>query len=389
MKFIPSALLLLFAATFFSIWLLDRRRRHLILFALAFLAVGGGTIVQFALWPPDIGYNTIVSAMLYAAGPLLLVEGLLARSGQSLPLAAHAAWFGSIVVLLVYFYYVENNLQIRVYVLNLGMGAIILHGAWLLRRLLRGNSIDRATVWLTVGLAATFFARTLLTGSSIPTDDVQAFFESEFWIWAQFTMSVLGVAIGLGLLVVASADVILLLKVERDSDPLTGLLNRRGLQGRSMMLMGAARRRPVSVVAGDIDRFKGINDRFGHAAGDTVLTVFAGLVRKTVRKGDMAARIGGEEFIMILKDCAVSEAFALTERLRQEVADLRFEGMPDDFRVTCSFGIAQFHAGEGLWDAIGRADKILYAAKRAGRDRTFAEGLQLPSPARGLLQHSR
>lgn len=381
MKFIPSALLLLFAATFFCVWLLERRRRHLLFFALAFAAVGFGTIVQFALWPPDIGYNTIVSAMLYTAGPLLLVEGVLARSGRSMPLGLHAVWFAAIVGVLCYFYYVENNLQIRVYALNVGMGSIILNGAWKLRGLMRGSVIDRAMLWLLIGLGLTFFVRVMLDGNSVPTDDVDAFFESDFWIWAQFTMSVLGAAMGLGLLVVVCADIVRGLKTERDTDPLTGLLNRRGLQGREARLLSAGRHKPLSIVACDIDRFKGINDRFGHAAGDVVLTNVAGIIRRRLRSGDVAARTGGEEFVLCLKSSTVKGAFRLTEQLRREIAGLRFAELPDDFVVTCSFGIAEFHADEGLWDAIARADKILYAAKRAGRNRTFAEGVQLPSAA--------
>lgn len=380
MKFIPSALLLLFAATFFCVWLLERRRRHLLFFSLAFAAVGSATIVQFALWPPDIGYNTIVSAMLYAAGPLLLVEGALARSSRSMPAALHAAWFAAIVGLLCYFYFVDNNLQVRVYALNIVMGSIILSGAWKLKDLMRGNVIDRAMVWLLLGLGLTFFARVLLDGNSVPTDDVDAFFESKFWIWAQFSMSLIGAALGLGLLVVACADIVLALKSERDTDPLTGLLNRRGLQGREARLLSARRGKPLGVVACDIDRFKDINDRFGHAAGDLVLATFAGIMRKRLRAGDVAARTGGEEFIMAL-NCSLDQAYSLTEKLRREIASAHFSGLPQDFAVTCSFGIAKAHPGEGLWDVIGRADKILYAAKRAGRNRTFAEGLQLPSAA--------
>ncbi|WP_269930359.1 GGDEF domain-containing protein [Aminobacter sp. HY435] len=353
----------------------------MILFSLAFLTMSAATVVQFALWPADIGYNTVVSASLYAAAPLLLVEGVLSRSGKSMPRMAHAAWLAAIVGSLAYYYYAENNLQIRVYLLNLGMGGIILHGAWLLRHMMRGSVIDRAMLWLMVGLALTFIARTLMTGGSVPTDDVAAFFESEFWVWAQFTMSVLGVAMGLALLLVGSADVIFALKAERDCDPLTGMLNRRGLQGRAFKLLAAGKRMPLSIVACDIDRFKNINDRFGHATGDAVLSAFANVVRTNVRTSDIAARTGGEEFVIVLKDSAVDDAYALTERLRREVASVRFAGMPDDFVVTCSFGIARLHDGEGLWEAIGRADKILYAAKRSGRNRTFAEGLQLPCAA--------
>lgn len=381
MKFVPSALLMLFAVAFFCIWLLERRRPHLMLYALAFLTISAATIVQFALWPADIGYNTIVSASLYSAAPLLLVEGVLKRSGKSMPLWLHAAWFCAIVGSLAYFYYGDNNLQVRVYLLNFGMGCILLNGAWLLRELARGSVIDRAMLWLVFGLALTFIARTMVTGGSVPTDNVAEFFVSDFWIWTQFAMSILGVAMGLGLLLVGCADIIYALVAERDSDPLTGLLNRRGLQACAPKLLATVKREPVSVVACDLDNFKAINDRFGHASGDAVLAAFAGVIRAKVRAGDVAARVGGEEFVVVLKGSAVGDAYGLTERLRREIASARIEGLPDDFAVTASFGIAELHVGEDLWDAAERADKILYAAKRAGRNRTFAEGLQLPYAA--------
>ncbi|WAX97792.1 GGDEF domain-containing protein [Aminobacter sp. NyZ550] len=381
MKFIPSVLLLLFAATFLCIWLLDRRNRHLLLFALAFLTISAATVVQFALWPADVGYNTIACAVLYSAAPLFLVQGVLMRSGKSMARAEQALWFGGIVAILTFFYYVHNDLAVRVYALNFGMGGILLSGAWKLRHLVLGNVVDRGMLWLLLGLGATFVGRTLLTGGTVPSRDVDAFFQSAFWLWAQFAMSVLGVAMGLALVVVASADVILALKAERDSDPMTGLLNRRGLQGKTQRLFAKGVGQPLSIVACDIDRFKSINDSFGHAGGDVVLSSLARVIKSKLRAGDIAARTGGEEFVIVLKDAPVDDAFGLVETLRREIANVRFAGMPGDFAVTCSFGIAKLHAGEGLWDAIGRADKVLYAAKRAGRNRTFAEGLQLPHAA--------
>jgi diguanylate cyclase (GGDEF)-like protein len=381
LKFIPSVLLLLFAATFLCIWLLDRRNRHLLLFALAFLTISAATVVQFALWPADVGYNTIACAVLYSAAPLFLVQGVLMRSGKSMARAEQALWFGGIVAILTFFYYVHNDLAVRVYALNFGMGGILLSGAWKLRHLVLGNVVDRGMLWLLLGLGATFVGRTLLTGGTVPSRDVDAFFQSAFWVWAQFAMSVLGVAMGLALVVVACADVILALKAERDSDPMTGLLNRRGLQGKTQRLFAKGVGKPLSIVACDIDRFKSINDSFGHAGGDVVLSSLARVIKSKLRAGDIAARTGGEEFVIVLKDAPVDDAFGLVETLRREIANVRFAGMPGDFAVTCSFGIAKLHAGEGLWDAIGRADKVLYAAKRAGRNRTFAEGLQLPHAA--------
>lgn len=383
LKFIPSALLLLFAASFFSVWLLDRRRRHLLLFALAFLSVSAGTVVQFALWPADIGLNALACAVLYTAGPLFLAEGVLVRSARSMAPAEHAAWLILIVGLLGYFYYVQDDLQIRACALNLGMAGIVFSAAWKLRHLARGSAIDKALLWLLSGLATTFVLRTILTGGSVPTSDIAAFFESPFWLWAQFAMSVLGVGMGLALLVVVCADVVLGLKAERDSDLLTSLLNRRGLEARALEVLPAAVQSPLSVVACDIDRFKAINDRFGHAAGDRVLAAVAGLIRQRVRARDLVARIGGEEFVILLRDCSLDDAYALTEKLRLEIAGLAFAGLPAGFATTCSFGIVTCRPGEALWDAIGRADTILYAAKHAGRNRTLTEASDRPGALPG------
>lgn len=381
MQFVPAALPLLFSVAFFCAWLLEHRRRDLILYALAFLTISAATVVQVAAWPADLGHNAVVSAVLYAAAPLFLVEGVLARSGKSMPVLAHVGWVAAFVGLLVYYYYVENDLQIRVYLLNFGMGCIFLHGAWLLRKLWRGSVVDRLMLVMLVFLALTFFGRTLVTGGSVPTDDVETFLDSDFWMWAQFTLTLVGVGMGLALLLIGGADVIQALKAERDRDPLTGMLNRCGLDARTNKIMAAARNQPLCVVACDIDRFKGINDRFGHSAGDAVLRIFAGVVRGNVRAGDVTARTGGEEFVILLPNTTVDEGYALIERLRGKVALMRPARPPDEFTVTCSFGIATLHDGEALWDAIDRADKILYTAKRAGRNRTLAEGLQLPNAA--------
>lgn len=381
MKFIPSALLLLFAASFFSVWLLERRRRHLVLFSLAFLSVSAGTVVQFALWPSDIGLNNLACAVFYTAGPLFLAEGVLTRSGKRMPVFEHAAWMALMVGLLGYFYYVEDNLQIRACLLNLGMAGIVLSSAWKLRHLVRGSAIDRALLWMLSGLSLTFVLRTLLTGSSVPTNDIAAFFESPFWLWAQFAMSVLGVAMGLGLLVVVCADVVLGLKAERDSDLLTSLLNRRGLEARAVQVLSGVARGAVSVVACDIDRFKSINDRFGHAAGDSVLSTVAETIRRCVRAQDPVARIGGEEFVILLASCSIDDAYVLTEQLRREISRCELVGLPAGFKVTCSFGIVECRPDEQLWDAIGRADKMLYAAKHAGHNCTMADRQELSAAA--------
>ncbi|WP_147652558.1 sensor domain-containing diguanylate cyclase [Vulcaniibacterium gelatinicum] len=158
------------------------------------------------------------------------------------------------------------------------------------------------------------------------------------------------------------------------TDPLTGALNRRGFEDAVRALEGnpAPRSRPVAVLAIDIDRFKAYNDRYGHPEGDVALRRVTGAIRSALRdSGDVLARVGGEEYTVLLPDDDLAQAHSVAERIRQAVrgASILHADAPDGV-LTVSIGVAV--AGEdepALAAAIARADQALYRAKRAGRDR--------------------
>lgn len=156
-------------------------------------------------------------------------------------------------------------------------------------------------------------------------------------------------------------------------DPLTGLLNRRAVHERVSREEARARREksPVAVALFDIDHFKRVNDRFGHAAGDEVLRVVGRLVAADVRPYDLAARWGGEEFLLVLPGADAAAALATAERLRRriETAEVRLPDGP--LPVTISGGVAAAVPDEGIvFDAlVARADSALYRAKEEGRNR--------------------
>lgn len=161
------------------------------------------------------------------------------------------------------------------------------------------------------------------------------------------------------------------------TDPLTGLNNRRYLDKHLKMLFdrAAARGRPLSVCITDIDRFKSVNDTYGHEAGDEVLKEFAARVRSTVRGADLACRFGGEEFVVVMPDTAPETAAAVAERLRHVVESqpfhLRQSG--NALSVTASMGIAcSIHGAQSAEDLVRQADRALYEAKHAGRNRVVA-----------------
>ncbi len=161
------------------------------------------------------------------------------------------------------------------------------------------------------------------------------------------------------------------------TDALTGLHNRRYLDSHLATLFERARnrRRPLSLMITDIDRFKSINDTWGHDAGDEVLREFAARMRKNVRGIDLACRMGGEEFVVVMPDTEGAIAEKVAERLRAQIADTPFPIGPDGqvIPVTVSVGVAAMMPGSDTVEAmLKRADIALYEAKNGGRNRVVA-----------------
>ena len=162
------------------------------------------------------------------------------------------------------------------------------------------------------------------------------------------------------------------LQREASTDALTGLHNRREFEGGMVREMERARRLrvPLSLALIDIDFFKRINDRHGHDVGDGVLREVAATLRAGIRRSDLVARIGGEEFALVLLGTEPSGARVLLERLRRAVAALRVPAGADTVGCTISVGITDRVDDDADWAALyKRADQALYAAKQGGRDR--------------------
>ena len=155
--------------------------------------------------------------------------------------------------------------------------------------------------------------------------------------------------------------------VTRDS--LTGLLRHATIKEaiHAEIKRAVRTRHPVSVAIIDIDHFKQVNDRHGHATGDVVITATANLLRQRLRQSDLIGRYGGEEFVVVLVDCDASDAEKLLEDIRQRFASIRFGRAGSEFNCTLSAGLASLSVcGNNLLPA---ADAALYRAKAAGRNR--------------------
>jgi diguanylate cyclase (GGDEF)-like protein len=158
-------------------------------------------------------------------------------------------------------------------------------------------------------------------------------------------------------------------KLERRAnfDPLTGALNRSAFMEIYKHLSKSYLSYPMGLIIFDIDNFKYINDTFGHVIGDEVLKKVAQTVRKLLRRSDLFARWGGEEFVVLLPYTDLEGAKKVTEKLRRAIKNLKFSD--SRLKVTASFGVTEIKEGEDFFKAFERADKALYKAKKNGKNR--------------------
>lgn len=158
-------------------------------------------------------------------------------------------------------------------------------------------------------------------------------------------------------------------------DPLTGLFNRLAYDERIAQEFARAKRykQPLSLAVLDIDRFKRINDNYGHKAGDKALKIIADRVRGNLRETDFLARYGGEEFAIIMPETCLDDGLTAVEKLRQDVSQSQFHYQGEAVVVTVSVGLAEMHEDDDAGVLFQRADRALYKAKDSGRDRTCTE----------------
>jgi len=161
------------------------------------------------------------------------------------------------------------------------------------------------------------------------------------------------------------------------ADPLTGVANRRALDERFREVFAAGKAAVgLGVVVADIDHFKSVNDTYGHAVGDKALVTFAAVMRANTRNDDLVARLGGEEFCVLLIQGDLDDAVAVAERIRAAFESTEIEGV--DGRLSASFGVAYGRAGAHRDDLLRAADAALYRAKAAGRNRVIIADTDQP-----------
>lgn len=181
----------------------------------------------------------------------------------------------------------------------------------------------------------------------------------------------LSVANGLLMLTILTRDLMTDMAMRSETDLLSRLLNRRGFEVRAETAMQRTKRngQALSLIICDLDHFKAINDAFGHTLGDKVIISFSAQLQEDVAaKGGIVARIGGEEFAIMLPGSTIQSARLFAEKSRQRFSEQTVVGLPDHMRFTASFGVAEMERDDEWSDLFRRADNALYDAKKSGRN---------------------
>ena len=203
-------------------------------------------------------------------------------------------------------------------------------------------------------------------------------------------------AIAFAVIVVAMTKERMELKHKKSalSDPLTGIANRRAFFDEALTRLDPDRKdaRPLAVVLFDLDRFKRINDRFGHAVGDKALQIFAKAARASLRQTDLVGRLGGEEFTVVLADASVDNAYLVADRLRKAFAAAAAVVDGAALHATASVGVSVIvDPRQDLNKLITLADQALYLAKARGRNRVEVAAIEVASgeaPQRPAIGHA-
>lgn len=231
---------------------------------------------------------------------------------------------------------------------------------------------SRAAGWFLIawGLLETFTIATAVHLLFTEPEDAEAL----LYYGLPLSMVAAAVFIALGVADRLREQRLALTEAERraQTDPLTGVLNRRSIVERLEAACSRARARglPIALLFLDLDHFKEINDTYGHAAGDACLGAIIGPIQAELRQSDVIGRYGGEEFVVILSSADAAAARPIAERIRDRVADVQVDGFGAPIRLTCSIGVAASDT-LGVWGEhlIARADAAVYTAKRSGRNR--------------------
>jgi len=380
-QLISPLIFLVFSFGFALLWHYARDIRALRFFALSYLFGASAMTGDFLRNAMDPVVAMYVINPLYVATSVAFCSGLFAFYRGRVPWRALGVQSVVILAALSWFKFVQDDIVMRTMVMNGGAFVMFGHAVFELRREMR-RLVDRilqvvvllnAFQLLLRTLVVLWYERLTLTEANY-ADSIAA-------LSLHFALSIAALALAGILFVMFGMEIVSNLTKTSWTDPLTGALNRRGLEARVAALPaelpGVA---DHAVVLADIDRFKKINDQYGHEAGDRVITHFARILTCAARENDFIVRWGGEEFMVVMPGADVAMARLFAETVRAGFEAMHHDGISGTV-VTASFGVVAWPAARPIADYAHLADRALYRAKRGGRNRVCVHGDAEPQAA--------
>ena len=366
---INPAMALIFAAAFAVLWHAQPQRRYILRLAGGYLAFTAAFLLQY-FSPIGEAASRLMSNGLFVLAAIAISTGALERYSRVPPMRPIVFVAATGFAAFSWFFFVQPDITWRIYLMNFTLGTIALLFATELRKVPDKKPIDWLLLAVMLFSGLSFFPRPIvaiwLEGPYATLDD---FNSSLYWITLVFTGSLFLLLFAMTIITAIVLDVMDELRQKSETDLLSGLLNRRGFEA-GLHTAFAARTpgTPAALIICDIDRFKSINDRYGHAVGDRVIRHFADCLTGATEGQHAVGRIGGEEFALLLENADAVTARLLAEGIRIAFSTATALGLPNGVQVTASFGIAEVTADETIDDLFRRADQALYLAKNSGRD---------------------
>lgn len=373
---------LIFAAGGFALWLRDRSLIYVLGYVTAAVLIGFSFAINHYSQDPGQRAVQMLVAGLSITAVISLVWSMCHRLGQSTPLKLWIA--GALLTVgLVFFADPGRDVSASLLAVNIYCGVVMVMGAQIMAQAHSKQLVDRLLVWIFAIVAAQFFIRPIMIvmmGGAMSTAEYRGSAGHAVLVVtaAMFTLVLTAV-----ILAATVSDQIKAVKQSIRKDELSGLLRRSAFEeeARAVIAKAQADNRKLSMVIADIDHFKQVNDRWGHPAGDAVIRRFGQIMAGTIRPVDLAGRIGGEEFCIIIADCAGQAAGTVAERLRRALMAQSLEEIGADCTLSASFGVAELRADDGYSDIYTRADDALYRAKKDGRNRVEVDGHEAEAPS--------
>ncbi len=356
----------IFCAAMFMIWRNNRRLSYIAIFSMAYAIRSlcfGIFYFAFAKSSPVLRFSANVVLM---SSMLVLSIGLSHRRGQR-PRHATLLIVTTITLGLLYYYqFLDQSLLARVVFLNSGLAVVSLLMVLDVAKASRRTPVEQVLLGLLLVSCAGFLLRPLfLIASGGPGEQS----EEAYWLVVSISDALICAMTAVGLFAVIASDVMDGIKSDAEIDTLSGLFNRRGFEPRALdALAKQTIDTPVAMILSDLDHFKSINDRFGHGGGDTIIQRFSGVLKEAVPSDAILARLGGEEFAIMLPLTAATAAHRIAEEARSAFRRIAADVVAGAANPTASFGIAIARENETLSALMERADRALYQAKNDGRD---------------------